>query len=209
MANLEEAKARITFLLGDDPDSGTSYSDDLLLDSVHAAYDAILPYVWKAAAADLTGGLQSFPMPDDLYEVQAVWDAGQSTYIDPAILAPGEPSATETGNAWYEYPLGTLTLYNAIGSSGGTLYYAATWSKPLQDADVLEVPEYAMTGLIYYGASYATLNKASAAARLGNYKTKQDSGNPEHNPLLTYSSFLLKRFEYEMARMPKIAKGIR
>jgi hypothetical protein len=209
MANLEDAKARITFLLGDDPDSGTSYSDDLLLDSVHAAYDAMLPYVWKPKTEVLAAGLSTFTLPEDLYEVQAVWDSNLNTFIDPAILAPGEPDATETGNAWYEYPSGILNLYNAIGSSGGTLYYAATWSKPLQDADVLEVPDYAMTGLTYYGASYATLNKASAAARLGNYKTKQDSGNPEHNPLLTYSSFLLKRFEYEMARMPKIAKGIR
>lgn len=209
MADLEEVKARIVFLLGDDPDSGTSYTDELLLDAVHAAYDAILPYVWKPATTALAADTQTFTLPTDLYEVQAVWDTNLNTYIDPAIMAPGEPSATETGNAWYEYPSGTLNLYNAIGSSGGTLYYAATWSKPTQDADVLEVPDYAQTGLVYYGASYATLNKASAAARLGNYKTRQDSGNPEHNPLLTYSSFLLKRFEYEMARMPKIAKGAR
>lgn len=209
MTDLEEAKARIIFLLGDDPDSGTAYSDDLLLDSVHAAYDAILPYVWKPMTEALAGDTQSFTLPSDLYEVQAVWDSKLNTYIDPAILAPGEPSASETGNAWYEYPSGTLNLYNAIGSSGGTLYYAATWSKPTQDADVLEVPDYTLTGIIYYGASYSTLNKAAAAARLGNYKTRQDSGNPEDNPLLTYSSFLLKRFEFEMARMPKTTKGIR
>jgi hypothetical protein len=210
MADLEAVKARVVFLLGDDPDEGdSSYPDDLLVDAVHAAHDAILPYVWKPKTDSLTAALSTFTLPTDLYEVQAVWDESVGTFIDPAILTPGEPSASDTGNAWFEYPSGTLNLYNAIGSSGGTLYYAATWSKPTQDADVLEVPEYALTGLTYYGASYATLNKASSAARLGNYKTRQDSGNPEHNPLLTYSNFLLKRFEYEMARMPKITKGMR
>lgn len=210
MANLEDIKARVIFLLGDDPDEGdSSYTDDLLLDAVGAAHDAILPYVWKPATAALAADTSTFTLPSDLYEVQAVWDASAGYFIDPAILTPGEPSASDTGNAWFEYPSGTLNLYNAIGSSGGILYYAATWSKPTIDADVLEVPEYALTGLTYYGASYATLYKASSAARLGNYKTRQDSGTPEDNPLLTYSTFLLKRFEYEMARMPKITKGMR
>lgn len=206
---LEEIKSRIIFLLGDDPDSGTSYPEDLLLDAVVAAYDAMLPFVWKPATTSLAANTASFTLPTDLYEVQAVWDTDLNTYIDPATLTPGEPRATETGNAWYEYPSGTLNLYNAIGSSGGTLYYAATWSKPAQDADVLTVPDYAITGVVYYASSYATLNKAASAARLGNYKQRQDSGTPEDNPLLTYSTFLLKRFEYEMARMPKIAKGVR
>lgn len=208
MATLEEIKNRVIFLLGDDPDSGTSYSDDLLLDSIQAAHDAMLPFVWKPATSTLAGDLNTYTLPSDLYEVQAVWDKDEGTFIDSALLAPGEPSATATGNAWFEYPSGTLNLYNAIGSSGGTLYYAAAWSKPTQDADVLEVPEYTLTGLVYYAASYGTLNKAAGAARLGNYKQRPDAGTPEDNPLLTYSTFLLKRFEYEMSRMPKITKGI-
>lgn len=197
-----EIKNRIIFTTGDDPDTGTDISDDLLEDAVEAALDAILPHCWKPSKYTLSGAASSYALPSDVHEVQAVWDSNIDTFIDPAVLAPGEPSASQTGNGWFLYPNGYISLYSSLGSSGGVLYYSAVWDKPSADADVIEAPQYATTPLVLYGASYVLLYRMGAQARLANYKTRIDSGTPTDNPLLDYSTYLIKRFDIEMSRMP-------
>lgn len=207
MATLGDLKNRIIFVLGDDPNESTDLSDDLLLNAVHSALDAILPQCWKPATYTLSGALAQYALPSDTYEIQAVYDSNLKMFVDSMILAPGEPGANVSGNAWTEYPSGYLSLLTALSASGGILYYAATWTKPTADTDVLATPAYALTALTMYGASYAILNKLSAASKLGNYKTRLDSGDPTDQPLQQLSTYLLKRFEIEMNRMPKQMRG--
>jgi len=207
---LGELKNQIIRNVGDDPDAtGTDIPDEMILDSVNAALNAILPSCWKPATSALTGAASSYALPSDIFEVQAVWDADAKTFLDSAILAPGEPTANATGNGWFLYPYGYISFYTALSASGGTLYYSATWDKPTVDSDVIEAPAYATTGLALYGASYAILMRIGAQSRLGNYKTRIDSGTPEDNPLLDYSTYLLKRFDIEMSRLPRIVRGVR
>ena len=206
---LGEFKNRIAFALGDDPDSGTDIPDDLMLDAVHTALDAILPHCWKPAKQTLSGAASSYALSSDIFEAQAVWDSAKDTFLDPAILAPGEPSANTSGNGWFLYPNGYISFYTALSASGGILYYSAVWTKPTSDAQNIEAPEYVTAGLVMYAASYALLMRIGAQARLGNYKTRIDSGTPEDNPLLDYSTYLLKRFDIEMSRLPRMVKGVR
>lgn len=206
---LGELKNRITFTIGDDPDTGSDIPDDLILDAAHSALDAILPHCWKPATQTLAGAAKSFLLPLDIFEAQAVWDSSKDTFIDPAILAPGEPTSNLTGNGWYLYPSGYISFYSNLSASGGVLFYSAVWTKPTSDNTAIEAPEYATPGLVMYGASYVLLMRIGAQARLGNYKTRIDSGTPEDNPLLDYSTYLLKRFDIEMSRMPQMVKGVR
>lgn len=209
MSTLEEIKYKIVFVLGDNPNESTDLSDELLLDAVHAALDAILPGCWKPASYNLVGANTSYAAPTTMYEPQAVFDNNLKMFIDPAVLAPGEPGANISGNAWFEYPNGYITFYTALTASGGILYYASQWAKPTVDSTELETPDYATNALVMYGASYAILNKAAAAAKLGNYRTRLDSGDPTDQPLKDFSTYLLKRFDIEMNRMPKQIKGVR
>lgn len=206
---LGEFKNRITFALGEDPDTGTDLPDDLMLDAAHTALDAILPHCWKPAKYTLSGAADSYSLPTDIFEAQAVWDSGKNTFLDSAILAPGEPSASASGNGWFLYPNGYVSFYTALSASGGILYYSAVWAKPTADSAAIEAPEYATAGLVMYASSYALLMRIGAQARLGNYKTRIDSGTPEDNPLLDYSTYLLKRFDIEMSRLPRMVKGVR
>lgn len=209
MATFGQLKNRIVFILGDDPNESTDISDDLLSNAIDSALDAILPQCWKPSLYTLTGSASRYALPADVYEVQGVYDSGTRVFLDPAVLAPGEPSSSSSGNGWLEYPYGYISLYTALSSSGGVLYYAAKWTKPVNESDVIDAPEYAVTALTLYGASYAVLNKAAAAAALGNYKTRLDSGTPEDQPLQNFANYLLKRYETEMMRMPKQTKGVK
>jgi hypothetical protein len=204
-----ELKNRTIFAIGDDPDVSTDVPDELLIDACYAALDAILPHCWKPSTSVLTGSAASYLLPTDIFEAQGVWDSSKDTFLDPAVITPGEPSASQTGNGWFLYPYGYVSLYTALSSSGGVLYYSAVWDKPTTDAESIEAPEYATTGLAMYAASYVLLMRIGAQARLGNYKTRIDSGSPTDNPLLDYSTYLLKRFDIEMSRLPQMVKGVR
>jgi len=209
MATLESLKSSMLLVLGDDPDTTPDYHEDLMLDAANAAQIAVLPRVWKPATDTIAAAATSHTLPSDCFEIQAVWDETQNMFLDPAILAAGEPSASVSGNGWYEYPEGTISFYSALGADGGTLFYAATWTALTTDADTTEVPDYAITAMVLYGASYMLLSKAAANAKLGAYRTRVDSGTPEDNPVQRMSEYFLARFEFEMTNMPTLLKGAR
>ena len=205
----QEIKDRVVLLLGDTP-SSTSIESDLLVDSVYAALDAIMPYVWKASTATIPGGSTTFATPSDLYEVNSIFDISGDYFIESALLVPETYRANVSeGNGWFQYPNGYISFLNAVGTDGATLYYGASWTKPTSDGETLEIPDVAINAIAYYAASYAILGQASSASKLGNYRTRMDSGNPEDNPLLELSIYFIKRFEVEVSRLPKVGRGSR
>lgn len=209
MANLEDLRSALILVLGDDPDEEPDYHENLLIDAINAGQVAILPRVWKPALDTITAAATSHTLPSDVFEVQAIWDETKNTFLDPALIAAGEPSASTTGNGWYEYPQGTITFYTALGDEGGTVFYGATWAALASETDVTEVPDYALTAVTLYAASYALLAKATSAAKLGTYRTRVDSGTPEDNPLQVMSEYFKQRFNEELTNMPTLPKGAR
>jgi hypothetical protein len=147
-------------------------------------------------------------MPDDLFLIEGVLDSETGQFLAPAVPTPGGSwgETGMTGNAWMECPRGYLTLSAAL-ASGGTLFYQATWTKPENEAENVEIPLSAETGLVLYAASYCLLPDATQAASLGQYKQKVDAGSPTDNPVVEMSSYFLKRFEIEMNRLPMKMKG--
>jgi hypothetical protein len=209
MATFEDIKNQVLLVLGENPDEEPGYHEDLLLDAVCGSLDAILPRVWKPSTDTITGGAIQHQLPSDIFEIQAIWDDTLSMFLDPAVLAAGEPSASVSGNGWYQFPHGHVSFYSELGDNGGTLMYAATWVKPAAESDTIESPAYSHLAMTYYAASYTLLSKATSAAELGAYRTRIDSGTPEHNPVRDISTYFLQRFEMEMERMPTITKGSR
>jgi hypothetical protein len=217
MTTFAEMKARVVRLGGSEveitEDTGITYGSDytaeLLAEAISAAMDAILPWVWCPSIEAITGAALSHALPANLYSVEAIWDETLNTYITPAILAPGQPTATESGNSWIQYPNGYVTFYDEIGDDGGKLYYASVWTKPSTESGELSTPIYANNGIAFYAAGYALTRRSVEAASIRQFATRVDSGTPEHNPLKDMAQYMFKMFDIEMSRMPNMVKGVR
>lgn len=221
---LGEMKLKILRLLGDFqkdsveeddygvPISGQTFDADLLKDGVHAALDALSTRFWKEAVADIAltdDETHVFSLPADLIDIEAVYDGTLGKTIPRLFLRAGEGiAASQTDNIWLDYPQGSITFVNSLGSSGAKIYYSATWAKPDIDDDNLEPPVFTSAAIAFYGASYCLLRAASSSASLRQYATRVDSGTPLDNPLKDMSDYFLKRYEHELKSIPQKMKGI-
>lgn len=219
-ATLSEIKLKLLRLLADtpaeneygEPIGGTTYNADLLKDSIHAALDALCVRYWKEAVSIIDSIEESatvFELPADLLEIEGVFDATIGKTVPKILLQPSEQLAAITGdNAWLDYPAGSITFFTELTDKGATIYYSAMWAKPGDDDDTLEPPEIATTAILMYAASYCLLQSANNAANIRQFATKVDAGAPTDNPLADMATFFLKRFEYELMRLPAKTKGI-
>jgi hypothetical protein len=187
--------------------SGNTYSSDLLKDSVHAALDAITSRCWKNSVSTIAGGVLESDLPSDLIDIEAVYEKTIGSFIPKLSMLVGDLLGDASGNGWIPYPTGKISFMNSIGVSGCTVYYSSTWTHPEDDVDVIESPGNADTCLILYAASYCLINTSVDAANLGNFKTKVDSGQPTDNPAKDMSTYILKRFDIELQRLPMMEKG--
>jgi len=187
------------------------FDADFVDDGIRAALFAILPWLFKrkqvSFAAD--GETTEFTLPTDLYMIISVFDADSGIYLKKNTLSAGMSpgSDLETNQDWLEYQEGSITFANAP-EEDPIAYYGAYWDIPTADADVLEPPIWSHTALAYYAASYALLQKASAASNIRQWNVEVDSGTPAMNPMRDMSSYYLDRFRIEMDRIPSRPRGV-
>jgi len=199
-------------MLGDPEGSG--YDDELILDAVRVAHEAIMPWTPKLATAELTGDGSAtiFVLPTDLYSVDSVCVRTTGEIISQAVLSPGKTWGEYSSgtNNWLEYPSGSLTFAKEL-SSGEIydLFYLAYWNVPQTSTDntfILEPPAYAHYGISLYASAYCLVPQAANAAEMRQWLTRIDSGSPEHNPMMKAANWLLSLFQSEMSRHPKYQK---
>ena len=214
MSTVASLKNRVGRMLSDVTLDG--YDDSLFYDGVGAALDAILPWVPKALKVTITGdGTSSYPLPNDLYHIEAVSDDATGQLLREAQLVSGrfrgENIAAE--NDWLEYPHGHISFSKNISvGETYTLYYLAHWGKPIDDDDLtdpLEPPSYTHFALALYTTAYMIFPSAVSASEVRQFNTRVDSGNPEHNPMQQSATYLLKLFAEEMNRHPRHQKAQR
>jgi hypothetical protein len=215
---LGELKKKILLLLGDEitesvdygvPITGATYEASILLDAVHAAIAAIAVRVWKPNSVVIEGSVSEIDVPIDFIEVDGVYDNTAGLFLPKLALTANKTRlmGIET-NAWTLTSPGTITLINALGTTGGILFYSATWEIPEIDTDVLEPPQLACTALALYAVSYCLLNQATQQATLSQFKQKVDSGDPMDIPAQMMSDFFMRRFENELSKLPMQDKGV-
>jgi len=215
MTTFGDLKQRVLRLLADP--TGDDHDVDLLHDAVCAALDAILPWYAKHATTQFAGDGEQvqFALPSDVYEIDAVVDDATGEVIPPASLAPGIIRGPKMSgeNDWIEYPHGSILLSKPLGSGEtATVFYRGYWDKPSSGSDdnfTIDPFDRVKNGLALYAAAYAMLPSAVETAIVRQYGTREDSGNPEHNPLADRVEFLLRLFEMEMARLPIQTGGSR
>lgn len=221
MTTLGEFKKKVLRVMGeeiieqagvsgaDTPIRGTNIDSEFLIDGCHAALNAITIKQWKSAVFQIDLEGDSFELPPDFLEIEAVFDNELQTFLPKLSFELGTSLTTSAieGNAWVDTPQGFLGFTNGLKASGAIVYYSALWSLPVSDEEELEAPGMCLTALVLYAASYCFLQKASQQGELSQFKTRVDSGQPEDIPAQRISEALLKRFENEMTRVPAKQKG--
>jgi len=210
-----EIKSITVRLLNDTPTlangeiSGGQYNADLLYDATKAAMTAITTRVWKAATVTLAGSSGSALLPVNFIEIEGVLDLYAGKWLPESSIVPLEFWDEEriTGNAWIQYPEGSISFVTDLPEDGAVLYYTAEWDMPTSGSDLMDTPDYANFAISLFAASYCAITKAVTAADLGQYKVKVDSGRPTDNPLIDLSNFLLARYGVELERLPMKKKG--
>ena len=210
---LEQFELKVVRLLGQTSIESIDGGQDLVIDAVAAACDAILPWVPKVNTIDLIGDGSKiiFDLPVDLYEIQAVTD-DSGKIIPHSILIPGHYiGGSAEDNDWLEYPDKQISFSMAPESGEVfTVYYLAYWTKPdsgTPASTVLEPPDFSITGMSFFAAAYCLLPQAISSAEVRQFGTKVDSGTPEQNPLLRSVDYFLKLFSNEMSRYPKYTRA--
>lgn len=214
MSTYDDIQSRIYRLLNDPNES--TYSDELVYDGVVAAHQAILPWVPKYATGALTAGSdgQLLQLPSDCYQIQSVRRDDDGLYLSRASMAPGtvRHDDVQTALDWINYPAGYIHLNYAVDEGDTfTLYYFARWGLPSSVADtqfVLEVPEMAIQGMVYYAGAHVLIPSAVNSATIRQFNLRVDSGTPEHNPLKAESDYLRSLFYTEMKLMPSYLRAI-
>lgn len=213
MTTLAQLKNRTLRLIGNA--EGEGIESDIIIDGITAAFDAILPWVPKTATISLTGDgiLKAFDLPADFYSMDAVVLHDTGEILAQAIFSPSSyyGQNIEATNNWLLLPTGKLS-FSKTPSTGQVidLYYCATWAKPEADneSEELEPPSYLDYSIALYAAAYILMpDTVSYSTGIGPYKTKVDSGNPEHNPIQKQINFLLAQFAAEIGRHPRHTRG--
>jgi hypothetical protein len=203
------------------PVHGGQYDADLLLDAVSAALDAITVRVWRQVSKAYSGGvgIHTCLLPSDFFFVEGIYENHYQVFI-PRIDMRADRTLYDTwGNSWYEYPSGTLQFMNDI-MSGITLYYAAHFTDPYAptlesyydyddvglsvDDFIMDIPDIAINAVLMYSAQYCLNQKAVRSAGIRQFNTKVDSGVPGDNPEQKMADHFLRRFEYELQRIPQM-----
>ena len=213
---LGELKSIVIRLLADEVDpsitttvTGKTTSADVLKDSIQAGLKAILPWAWKSKIVVIAPSTTTvLELPSDVYRIEGVYDEGNVSYLNELVMSAGLAQASDSGNAWLEYPDGYLTFLSGL-EDGGVLYYSAQWADPVLDEEFIEAPAICIPGIAFYAASYCLLPKALSTGTLGQYKMKVDSGVPTDNPILDMSNAFMKRFELEMSRIAGKSRGVK
>ncbi len=213
MATYGELRDRI-FRMVEDPER-ESYEAEIFLDAIASAHDALLPFWPQAKVGTITvaSGEKAYDLPVDTFEVEAIVDSSTGQILPQASIFSGAflGQTIDAPNDWALYPNGQVTFFK-VPANNLTLYYSAFWTKPTEDTadeDPLETPDFLITAMTYYGASYLITPSAVSITEIRQFNQKIDSGNPEHNPMKKASDWLMDRFLIEMKRLPAYRKSQR
>lgn len=181
-------------------------SEELVLIAIGAAFNALNQFHPKLATTTLAAGVTAYDLPSDCFDVEAVIDADTGYVYPRLLLVPGNRiEQLAEDNAWMLSPTGSITFIEETDNDL-TLHYLANWPVPddtSEDTTVLEPPDCLKTGLMLYATAFCLVPGAQGAGELGQWKSKFDSGNPEHNPLMKVANWLIKWAEIEWSRQPQ------
>ena len=193
------------------------WSNETLLDLLGWAMDTFSSHTaLPSTMVSTVDGLSSTIMlPEDAFDdvsqtalVKLVSDKVE--ILEPVRLQPGTvipystPETNSTPYGFWEWPTGTLN-FGFIPEAGTQVHlmYFAHYPTPESDEDIVQIPRWAHQPVALLVAAYGTLPHGLSTSIIRQYADKQDSGNPEHNPLHRQAEHFLSIYREIINRYPK------
>lgn len=180
-----------------------TWTDDALLDYCSWALDTFSAHTALATSVEYTGVDQTVALPDNVCDsiesaglVYLTTSGGSATY-----LPPWDYDLDYRSTTFREWPDHSLTFSESLPATA-TLHvdYYAFYPRPESTSDLLLIPRWAEGALGFLIAAYAMTGVSTTSGNIRQWNGDDDSGNPEHNPLLRLQNQFFMKYESEIAR---------
>jgi len=193
----------------DDETGEYRYTDAQIIIALEWALDLFALHTADAATASLTLNGRVYSLPVDIYDGTPIdqcitvkmigTDLKVKEVIDPVKYTIGMDSIF--GRGFYTFPERTLNLTFDPSFSGTlSIDYYKYWFAPQVGIDVLTIPKWAVSAVSYLTGAYVISSYALTSASIRQYNTKNDSGNPEQNPIKEQQKWWINTYEELLAK---------
>ncbi len=190
--------------------SGNKFSDDVLRDSVGWALDRLCQHTAAETSVSYVGnGSQTaFTLPANMYDTPDNYGLVHlESSSDLVVLRPVYSSKSiniRTERGYYVWPRTTLNLVMApLSDQLLVVRYYAVYNHPMQDSDVLDIPQWAEMAVAYQAAVYALSKRSYKESNISQFDRKPDSGTPEDNAIRMQQEFLQRMVDKTLNDHPK------
>ena len=178
--------------------TATKYEDSILDNANDALRLFATIHTGVASVSTITGDGETtqFPLPENCVDsgenqVIGVYNSDDDLWLAEVRFLPNE----ELKTGYYLWPQGYIN-FNPYISDGEEydVHYIAYYNVIDGDDSTIDVPQWAIEAIKLYAAGRTLEDAASKMALLGQFRTKVDSGNPEHQPILRLAEGYIKQF---------------
>lgn len=159
------------------------------------------------------GTTRDFVLPSDYIDMYSVYAEQEEMFYEPIPDIPGvawdtEPDAGLSVRpfAYQEWPVGTLHVTYAPpkldDSDALVVRYFGHWLT-FGDSDEELPPVWAHEAILSMSVAHAYIPSLSDLSFLNEFRTRVDSGNPMHNPIIQAYDKMIERYEYLLSSRPK------
>jgi len=213
-------KAQIARKLKDP--SYNKYDETLLMDAVNDALSAFAAD-HTGVASDFTvtgdGSTYQYDLPDDIVDAEGAgvyavhWE--ENTWLAEIEYWPGRAWASTTRStasrprAYVLWPTGKITFTRIPSTSQVvTIHYVAHYPTVVGNSSLITVPRWAREAIKLYVCARAMEPVSSQTADLARWKSRRDSGTPEHNPMRLMCEYYMQQYWERISRHspPQYAK---
>lgn len=215
-AKLRDRVLRVLDDIERDDESAVAFTNDDMLDYIGDALTAIATHTAaeRVYAGTFDDEVWSVELPDDFMALGTVSVIGtERVLLTPRPLSPGA-SVANVGSSivggsvtaydvYYVYPRGTINFLKPIPAGNAVqVDYWGYWARVEGVEDTLKVPRWMEEPLRWYCLHLAMSKPMVSIAKLANYKTRLDSGDPLDNPQLELSRYFKRRYDELLSEMP-------
>ena len=151
-----------------------------------------------ASVSTITGDGETtqFPLPSNAIDsgenqVYGVYNVSGDKWLTEISFLPNK----ELQVGYYIWPTGYINFNPYITTDYVyRVYYIAYYDPIVNDASVINVPQWAIEAIKMYAAGRTLEDQASVMALLGQFRTRVDSGNPEQQPILRLAESYIQQF---------------
>lgn len=187
-------------------DSDPRWTDEELVDFTWWALDQVAVHTAVATATSFSATGAEYDMPGNMLSdepldingvVRLQKTTGDIVYLDPVKYTDG---LNLTSRGFYSRGNTLVLTFEPLPGERILVDYYAHYDRPSADDDVVNVPRWLITPLMYLIGAHALAGAGLKTAFIRQWGAKPDTGSPEHNPLKQQQKWFLEMYELEMVK---------